>query len=48
MRLGEDVVEEVGRRHGAVGLLRLVVDIAIRVFMEYLSEMRRDDTQYEG
>lgn len=42
MQLGEDVVEEIAREHGMAGLIRLVADIAIRVPMEYLSEMRRD------
>jgi predicted permease len=42
MQLGEDVVEEIAKRHGAAGLIRLIVDIAIRVPLEYLSEMRGD------
>ena len=42
MQLGEDVVEEIAKREGAAGLVRLVADIAIRVPLEYLSEMRRD------
>jgi predicted permease len=42
MQLGEDVVEDIARRQGIRGLIRLVVDIAIRVPMEYLSEMWRD------
>ena len=42
MQLGEDVVEEITKRHGAAGLVRLIADIAIRVPIEYLSEMRRD------
>jgi macrolide transport system ATP-binding/permease protein len=42
MQLGEDVVEEIARRHGAPGLIRLIADIAIRVPLEYLSEMRGD------
>jgi len=42
LRLGEDVVAEVAKRHGLPGLIRLVADIAIRVPAEYLSEMRRD------
>jgi predicted permease len=41
-QLGEDVVEDIAKRHGAIGLLRLVVDIAIRVPLEYVSEMRGD------
>ncbi|HEX3683992.1 MAG TPA: ADOP family duplicated permease [Bryobacteraceae bacterium] len=42
MQLGEDVVREIAKRHGAAGLIRLIADIAIRVPLEYLSEMRRD------
>jgi macrolide transport system ATP-binding/permease protein len=42
MQLGEDVVEDIAKRHGAAGLIRLVADIAIRVLLEYLDEMRRD------
>jgi predicted permease len=42
MQLGEDVVKEIARRHGAAGLIRLIADIAIRVPLEYLSEMRGD------
>jgi hypothetical protein len=42
MQLGEDVVEEIAKRHGVGGLIRLLADIAIRVPVEYLSEMRRD------
>ncbi len=41
-QLGDDVVEEIARRHGTIGLIRLIADIAIRVPIEYLSEMRRD------
>jgi macrolide transport system ATP-binding/permease protein len=41
-QLGEDVVEEIARRHGIAGLIRLIADIAIRVPIEYLSEMRQD------
>jgi len=42
MQLGEDVVEEIAKREGTAGLIRLIADIAIRVPLEYLSEMRRD------
>ena len=42
MQLGEDVVEEIAKQHGTTGLIRLIADIAIRVPLEYLSEMRRD------
>jgi predicted permease len=42
MQLGEDVVDEIAKRHGTAGLIRLIADIAIRVPLEYLSEMRGD------
>jgi macrolide transport system ATP-binding/permease protein len=42
VQLGEDVVGDIAQRHGAIGLIRLVADIAVRVPLEYLSEMRRD------
>lgn len=42
MQLGEDVFEDIARRDGASGLLRLIADIAVRVPIEYLSEMRQD------
>jgi predicted permease len=41
-QLGEDVVEDIAKRQGIAGLIRLIVDIAIRVPLEYLSEMRGD------
>ena len=41
-QLGEDVIEDVARRHGIAGLIRLVADIALRLMVEYLSEIRRD------
>src|SRR5882724_10809952 len=42
MQLGEDVIEDIAKRDGAAGLIRLIADIAIRVPLEYLSEMRGD------
>jgi MacB-like periplasmic core domain len=42
MQLGEDAMEEISKRHGVTGLIRLIADIAVRVPIEYLSEMRRD------
>lgn len=41
-QLGEDVVEDIAKRQGVAGLIRLIADIAIRVPLEYLSEMRSD------
>jgi macrolide transport system ATP-binding/permease protein len=41
-QLGQDVVEDIAKRHGVAGLIRLIADIAIRVPLEYLSEMRGD------
>src|SRR5579859_4658292 len=45
MQLGKDVVEDIAKRQGFGGLMRLIADIAIRVPLEYLSEMR-GDTRY--
>lgn len=42
VQLGEDVVDDVTKRHGIAGLARLIADIAVRVLLEYMSEMRRD------
>lgn len=42
LQVGEDVVKDIAKRHGAWGLIRLIADIAVRVPMEYLSEMRGD------
>ena len=42
LQLGDDVVEEIAKRHGVAGLIQLIADIAIRVPLEYLDEMRRD------
>jgi macrolide transport system ATP-binding/permease protein len=41
-QLGKDVVEDIAKRLGTAGLIRLIADIAIRVPLEYLSEMRGD------
>ena len=42
VQLGEDIVEEIARTHGILGLVRLVADLAWRVPLEYLSEIRQD------
>jgi len=42
VQLGEDIVQDIAKEHGVSGLFRLVADLAIRVPIEYLSEMRRD------
>jgi hypothetical protein len=42
MQLGEDVVQQIANRNGVAGLIRLLADIAIRLPIEYLSEMRQD------
>ena len=44
-QLGEDVVTQIARRHGAAGLIRPIADIAMRVPIEYFSEMWMD-TRY--
>jgi predicted permease len=42
VQLGEDAIEEIAKRHGILGLLRLLADLAWRVPVEYLSEIRQD------
>ena len=42
LQLGEDVVEDIAKRHGTAGLIRLIANIAMRLPLEYLSEMRGD------
>ncbi len=42
LQVGEDVIDDIARRKGAAGLIRPIADIAIRVPLEYLSEMRTD------
>ncbi len=41
MQLGEDVVKDIAKRHGAAGLIRLIADIAIRVPLEVLERNAR-------
>ena len=41
-RLGEDAAPEIWRRRGTFGLLRLLIDIALRLPAEYFSELRGD------
>src|SRR5882724_25491 len=41
-QLGADVVPDIAERHGALGLIRLIADIAVRLPIEYLTEMRQD------
>lgn len=42
MQAGEDALDDVAKRQGATGLIRLIADIAIRVPVEYASELRGD------
>ena len=42
MQAGEDSIGEVAKRHGIAGVVRLIGDLALRLPLEYLSEMRRD------
>ena len=42
LRAAEDSVDSVWRRHGLLGLCRLLADIALRIPVEYLAELRRD------
>jgi hypothetical protein len=41
-RMGEDAIPEAWRRYGLFGLLRLLADIAVRLPVEYLTEIRQD------
>src|SRR5580693_6839214 len=42
LQLGEDSIKEIAKRHGTAGLIRLMADVAMRVPIEYLSEVRGD------
>jgi len=42
LRDGEDAVEQIAQRRGLTGLLPQMADLAVRLPVEYLSEMRRD------
>ncbi len=42
MQAGEDAIADVAKRRGALGLVRLIVDLLLRLPIEYLNEMRRD------
>ena len=42
VQAGEDAITEVAKRHGALGLLRMLLDLAVRLPIEYLHEIRRD------
>lgn len=44
-QIGEEVVEDIAKRHGVIGLLPLLADMAVRLPLEYLEEMR-DDIRY--
>jgi macrolide transport system ATP-binding/permease protein len=42
MQAGEDAIADIAKRHGALGLVRLIADLLLRLPIEYLNEMRRD------
>lgn len=42
MQLGEDTIDEVAKRQGVLGLVRLIADIAMQVAAEYVTEIRAD------
>jgi predicted permease len=42
LQTGEDAIGEVAKRHGLFGLVRLIADLALRLPIEYLNEMRQD------
>jgi hypothetical protein len=42
LETGEAAMEYLGRRRGWTGIARLLADAAVRLPIEYLTEMRRD------
>ena len=42
IQAGEDAIADIAKRHGALGLVRLIADLLLRLPIEYLNEMRRD------
>jgi len=42
LEAGEDSMRRLANQHGAAGILRLIFDIALRLPLEYLTEMRQD------
>ncbi|HLK70158.1 MAG TPA: ABC transporter permease [Bryobacteraceae bacterium] len=42
VQVTEDAIESIWRRHGVLGIVRLLLDIAIRIPVEYLAEFRQD------
>ena len=42
MQTGEDTIAHIAKRHGILGLVRLIADMLLRLPIEYLNEMRRD------
>jgi hypothetical protein len=42
LNAGEDALEHLGKRQGAGGILRMLADLAVRLPIEYLAEMRQD------
>ena len=42
LQAGEDAIADVAKRHGVLGLVRIIADLLLRIPIEYLNEMRRD------
>ena len=42
VQVTEDTIEPIWQRHGVLGLVRLLTDIALRVAIEHLAELRQD------
>jgi predicted permease len=42
LQTGEDAIADIARRHGILGLLRLLLDLVLRLPIEYLNEIRFD------
>ena len=45
VQVTEEAIEPVWQRHGLLGLARLLLDIAIRVPVEHLAELRQDQSR---
>lgn len=42
IQAGEEAIADIAKRHGTLGLVRLIADLLLRLPIEYLNEMRRD------
>ena len=42
VQAGEETMQQIARRHGVIGMARLIGDAALRLPLEYASEIRQD------